>query len=527
LPHTPAVPKHTLSSTPRRAVKLLRPWYQRPLTLILAVVVVGWAVVATALGLVMDAVYANRILPGSVLAGHNLSGMTPAQAGPVLDLVQSQIALDITVGDATQHGAGSDMGVSVDRTAIMTSLMDASKQTFWIYRSTRPPQIPLTVSIDPARFNAWLASSFPDQILAPVNAGVAYDQDAAQFDTTPSVPGTGASDTDLGVIAATLATHGGTGAFTIAPVPIPASVTDDQAVNLQTWLNQRLQAQCSLTVDSAPMYTLTRSDIASVTAIQSDSSGVTPRFDTGLIDAFLTSTIVPLVNRAPVDEEALTDEAGHVTGIAQAGTTGRTLINLDTLSATIALCLTSSQPSTIELAFDTTPFTTLDTVSLSPANAAVQAQITYLLAHVSSYNTEQWGDYNENGGDCANFTSQGLYVRGIPMDDTWYSHGPGAASTAWTFAPSMDSWLDSTGWDKLDLDQLDQLKLGDIGVFDWNLDGRADHVMTVSRIDKSSTGTLTVYFASHNDDGAYRNLTDVITIDHPNANAWFYSVPLN
>ncbi|GMA29254.1 amidase domain-containing protein [Arenivirga flava] len=155
---------------------------------------------------------------------------------------------------------------------------------------------------------------------------------------------------------------------------------------------------------------------------------------------------------------------------------------------------------------------------------SVSAQIDYLLRHAYDYNTAEWGDYNPSGGDCANFVSQGLLQRGIPMDSTWRSGGPGQASTAWVYVPAMDRWLAGKGYERLGLDQLDRLKVGDVGIFDWEPNGSGNHTMTVSRIEQGADGPI-VYFVSHNRDGEYRELRHVIEVEWPGANAWFYSIP--
>ena len=158
------------------------------------------------------------------------------------------------------------------------------------------------------------------------------------------------------------------------------------------------------------------------------------------------------------------------------------------------------------------------------AAGSVSAQIDYLLRYVDDYNVAEWGNYNPSGGDCANFVSQGLLQRGVPMDSTWRSGGPGQASTAWVYVPAMDRWLAGKGYDRIGLDQLDRLKVGDVGIFDWERNGSGNHTMTVSRIEQSASGPV-VYFVSHNRDGAYRELRHVIDVEWPGADAWFYSIP--
>lgn len=166
----------------------------------------------------------------------------------------------------------------------------------------------------------------------------------------------------------------------------------------------------------------------------------------------------------------------------------------------------------------------------------VDRQMAYLFKHWNNYNTAQWGDMNAGGGDCANFTSQGLIARGWKQNPQWNSPGVNVASSteSWRFVPTMDKWLtndaSTLGLTKLTLADRDKLKVGDIGVFLWTGEGRPDHVMTVSSV-KKVNGHTEVAFVSHNLDGDYRDLDQLIK-DKNAANkpgqemqAWFYSIP--
>jgi hypothetical protein len=143
----------------------------------------------------------------------------------------------------------------------------------------------------------------------------------------------------------------------------------------------------------------------------------------------------------------------------------------------------------------------------------VDAQMQYALKHWKDYNSADWGNLNSVGGDCANFVSQTLIQRG------W--------SPAWGYVPAMDKWFASEGGPdvtRLSLEQREQVKVGDVGIFDWNLNDIPDHVMLVSSV-KVVDGVTKIAFASHNLDGDYRDLDEVITVEHPGANAWFWSIP--
>jgi hypothetical protein len=161
----------------------------------------------------------------------------------------------------------------------------------------------------------------------------------------------------------------------------------------------------------------------------------------------------------------------------------------------------------------------------------VDAQMQYALKHWNDYNSAEWGDLNSVGGDCANFVSQTLIQRGWTQNDTWFNKNAAATisdwSPAWGYVPAMDNWFasdESLGLTRLTLDQRDQVKVGDVGIFDWNLNDIPDHVMLVSSVTEVE-GVTKIAFVSHNRDGDYRDLDTVINDEHPGGNAWFWSIP--
>ncbi|MGO3885943.1 MAG: amidase domain-containing protein [Mycetocola sp.] len=160
--------------------------------------------------------------------------------------------------------------------------------------------------------------------------------------------------------------------------------------------------------------------------------------------------------------------------------------------------------------------------------SGVDRQMQYLLKHWEDYNTKDWGNMNPVGGDCANFTSQGLIARGWEQRDDWFSRDQSAdRSETWGYTPSMNAWFkknaNELGATRLGMDDLDKLKVGDIGMFDWEPNNSPNHVMTVSKVE-TVKGKTKVYFVSHNLDGDYRDLDEVLGDQHPDGTAWFWSL---
>ncbi len=144
------------------------------------------------------------------------------------------------------------------------------------------------------------------------------------------------------------------------------------------------------------------------------------------------------------------------------------------------------------------------------------------------YNLAEYGTMNPIGGDCANYVSQTLIARGWEQRDDWYNRDAGAAhSPTWTYCPAMDPWLSEHaaefGLTKRSIDERDKVKVGDIVFFDWNDNASPDHTTIVSEVFTEPDGTVRIKSASHNQDGPYRDLDEMITVQHPGGKAWFHT----
>ena len=137
------------------------------------------------------------------------------------------------------------------------------------------------------------------------------------------------------------------------------------------------------------------------------------------------------------------------------------------------------------------------------SNPAIDAQLSYVLAYWSSYNSAQYPVIS--GYDCANFASQSLIARGWAMDAGWYLDlGTGAMSPSWASSTALRDYLASRP-DRataLDDSQRDLVKVGDIAQFDWDGSGDRDHTAIVTRVEHTAAGTK-VWVGGHTKDADY------------------------
>jgi hypothetical protein len=162
------------------------------------------------------------------------------------------------------------------------------------------------------------------------------------------------------------------------------------------------------------------------------------------------------------------------------------------------------------------------------ARTGVDRQLEYAFRHWEDYNLAEFGTFNPVGGDCVNFVSQTLVARGWEMTNSWHNYDGGARWTGpWIHVPTFDRWLRSNpqyGAVQLTFDQRDQVKVGDLVVFDWNDNNSLDHIQVVSAID-TVDGVIEIKMVGHNRDTDFRDLDDTLTIDHPGGIGYFWSLP--
>ncbi|TFC96155.1 hypothetical protein E3O65_14055 [Cryobacterium breve] len=161
-----------------------------------------------------------------------------------------------------------------------------------------------------------------------------------------------------------------------------------------------------------------------------------------------------------------------------------------------------------------------------PIDSRVQAQVNYMLAHWTNYNTDAYGVITDN--DCVNFTSQSLIERGWTMDEEWWSEGTGSdfeTSSPWISSTAFRDYIAQSGRaTALTDDQRDQVKIGDVAQFDWDNSGDRDHTGVVTRIEGSGDD-IQIFYAGHTDDTDYRSVDYAITEKHPGATAYYWSIP--
>jgi hypothetical protein len=159
---------------------------------------------------------------------------------------------------------------------------------------------------------------------------------------------------------------------------------------------------------------------------------------------------------------------------------------------------------------------------------AVDRQLEYAFAHWNDYNLDQYGDFTTWGGDCMNFVSQTLVARGWTVTEDWFNDAQEDWADAFVYLPTFDEWMTEhpeIGGVRLPGTATDQVKIGDIVIFDWDGDGSLDHAQVISGIENVD-GVITIEMVGHDRDSDYRTIEQALAEQGlAGATVAFWSLP--
>jgi len=157
------------------------------------------------------------------------------------------------------------------------------------------------------------------------------------------------------------------------------------------------------------------------------------------------------------------------------------------------------------------------------ADPGINAQMAYAAEHWQTRVNPNYMYIASN--DCANFASQTLVARGMPETSQWNEVNL-VPTHAFVSATALKTYLlTQPGVRELTDGQRDQVKLGDLVLFDWNRSGDTDHVGVVDFIQKQADGTIRIYFAQHTLHRQFRSVDWAMQVGAPNAYVSYLSIP--
>lgn len=313
------------------------------------------------------------IAPGTAVAGVPVGGLTVGSAADALNsrLAATTVKLQTPNGVVTMTGA--ELGASVDAKALADSAF--ADRPMWNVTQWNSAPIAANVSLDTATAASALRKAAGSLYTAPVDAKVSFDQATASYVVTPGTDGTGL---DLEPVRAALQdafTKGMTTVEAQAPVvPVTPTVTTDTATTSIATLNKVLDT-VGFYVGSERTVPVDRAVAASWLTVAERDGQITVSADASAIQKFV-DTLPGLVDRAPVNQTAVTNSSGEVLQVITAGVTGRSLGDTAGIANAFAGQLAAGNP-VYPLTVSETPFQTTALYRHIDVNLSTQHAVLY------------------------------------------------------------------------------------------------------------------------------------------------------
>lgn len=297
-----------------------------------------WAAIPVGV-LALGAAAASTVLiaPGVSIAGVSVGWMTPGAASDAVSTQLSSTAVELTGTDAVL--TASELGATVDARALTNDAF--AEHPMWNVTAWFPEPIAAPVALDTATAADTLQTTAPGLFVAPVDAGVVFDEEAKKYAAVPAEPGTGV---DLEHLRTELQTAFAAGVEGVAietqASEVPAHVTTAAAEDEVAELNGMIKT-AGFYVGDEKTVPVGAATLASWLTVTANDAGT---FDVSADPAAIQAAVDGLageVNRAPVNASVITNSSGTVLSETTSGVTGRELASTDGVADAFADALES------------------------------------------------------------------------------------------------------------------------------------------------------------------------------------------
>ena len=327
--------------------------------------------------------YGDRILPGVVVAGKNVGGLTVAQARSVIQKDVADYRLRLDVAGEKYVLAAADLGVTFDVESTVDSAY-ASGRDSWLPPLHHEP-LDLSYRLNRTQLNAFASSVSSKVGTPPVDAGVVVSGGA--LSTVPDK--NGLSIDKVGLQRLIEDDVGSPGAALLSLKP-REQVADIQSAALAPTIaeTKRLMAVPIVLTYADQTYIPTPSQIGQWIAFLKQADGLAfklvPQVDTSKLKNYVQG-VANKINIAPVNQKVNIENG--VSKVVQVGVDGLA-IDQDGLTAAITAAVNSQTPLTFTITAGPIPFKTISTnlVSLDLGS--------YVEVNLSTQHLWVWQDHN-------------------------------------------------------------------------------------------------------------------------------------
>jgi len=317
--------------------------------------VCGFVALAAAVTVAYAMYFAHRALPNTVVGHTDVSGQSEAQLRQSLTDAATATTLSITINGEQQQATLGDLGYSLNMDDTLKQILAPnSSPTHRVTALFGHKNIAPVFTHDENTLSTY-ASGLTDKYgTAPVNSTVTLD--GTTFTATADTPGKGIDADSLTSAAASMASSLKPASLDLGVVDLPATITKAAAQSVADKANAMVATSVVIN-DGKADHSPTPADIASwITITTGDDSMPVATVDAAKVTAWLQPVADSLTVKA-VNGVHNVDATGAVVSTPTQGVDGRTVNNVDALSADIVKAVQSATAYNGTFEYDTTKAT--------------------------------------------------------------------------------------------------------------------------------------------------------------------------
>jgi lipoprotein-anchoring transpeptidase ErfK/SrfK len=308
--------------------------------------------ILTAVGLYM-VTYGDKASPATYLSGYDVSGKSRDEIKQVAHELYDRVGLTLANGETMVDVSLPDMGVTLDEdeTADTAIKIGAERNIFVRFNPFVRKETKIVLDYDLELMQNYLNEKFYDNISAPSEPIVAYDDANFAFKVIPGANGSIINAEDVRIIIEDVINEPRFETRNIELSNVVPIVSDANAEIARDYINQRLGLRINMYHDGKLMYFIDPPDIASFVAF-------TPNKDTGkfdisyneeIIKSFVDKKLAPSLTSAPVKERLLVDKNDQTLMVLSKGRNGLAPGNIDHLVSKISEAMANNQDLNVNL----------------------------------------------------------------------------------------------------------------------------------------------------------------------------------
>ena len=298
--------------------------------------------VAGAGGYAYAAHYDGRAVPGTTVAGTDVSGKSREEVVAAIEERTKSTKVDIS-GDVTASATLADLGTTVDAQATADAVMargDTLSEK--LHALVSKGEIPVVTTTDKTKVSSYATSLIPEDRAKARNATVVLGEDGTTFTTTSSSKGSSLDAEALTQAAQKAATSLDSSSISLTITSADPKVSDSDAQKVADKANNWVSQDITVTMGE-DSYTAESTDKASwITVTNSSDAAPTIAVDSSKVSQWV-KTQAEEASSDPVTGQRNVNANGQVVSTPTEAKDGKTVNNADAVATSITQSLGSSK----------------------------------------------------------------------------------------------------------------------------------------------------------------------------------------